>query len=362
MIRTLDGDRLTLGVRDGIFTTPSDRPLLDVSDLWSVRGLVDAHAHLGSDSLADAVGSLGKSPDPGKVLRASRTRAWSQLTSGVFLLFDKGAGSRAHLAILDEPPERRPDAQMAGTILYPAGGYYPGFSTSELDPSDMADIIAGEAKAPASWVKVVGDWPRPGHGAVPNFTEDQLAEVVGLAHAAGCRVAIHAAAPRTSSMAVAAGVDSIEHGLFLTTDDLRALGARGGAWVPTIAAMSGVRDSLRAGSSGWALFDEGISNATRLLPSAIEAGVTVLAGTDLTLPHGAVAQEGITLHRAGMAGPDVVHALTDAGFQYAGIGEAFAMGSSADVVAFASDPRHDVSTLAHPVLVIRRGTIILDRR
>ena len=34
-----------------------------------------------------------------------------------------------------------------------------------------------------------------------------------------------------------AGVDSIEHGLFLPEDDLAQLGARGGGWVPTVAAM-----------------------------------------------------------------------------------------------------------------------------
>ena len=353
--RTLGGAQVVLGIEAGVWTLPTDAPIIDLTELYAVRGLVDAHAHLSADSLADAT-----SAGPGS--RSVGDRAWSQLASGVFLLFDKGAGDRAHLSVLSEPPDRRPEMQMAGTILYPPGGYYPGVSTCEVDVADLGGLIAEEAAAPATWVKLVGDWPRPGQGAVPNFTVEQMAEVVHIAHAAGCRVAIHAAGPLTSSMAVEAGVDSIEHGLFLTEDDLVTLGARGGAWVPTLLAMAGVRDSLRTGSSGWTLFDEGITNAARLLPAAVEAGVTVLAGTDLTVPHGGVAREAIALAEAGLAAADVVHSLTDAGYGYARLGEPFSVGSPADLVGFAADPRERVSALAVPTVVMRRGHLLADRR
>lgn len=358
--RHIDGRTRTLGMADGLFTDPVDGPIIDATALYAVRGLVDAHSHIASDSLADAIPSGRKGSSPGD--RTPRDRAWSQLESGVFLLYDKGAGDRAHLSILSEPPTSRPDMEMAGTILYPPGGYYPGFSPRELDLDDLIPTVATEAEAPAKWVKVIGDWPRPHQGAVPNFTGDQLARVVEIAHSAGCRVAIHAAAPHTSTMAVAAGVDSIEHGLFLTEDDIRALGARGGAWVPTIAAMSGVRDSLRPDSSGWRLFDEGLANARQLLVPAIKAGVVVLAGTDLTVPHGQVAMEGLTMAEAGLPATEVVHVLTEAGFAYGGLGEAFRVGGSADLVAFAADPRDDIGILLDPILVMRRGELIVDRR
>ncbi len=361
--RTLDGADRAFGVEAGLFAPTGSGRTLDLTALHTIRGLVDAHAHLASDSLEDATSGIGQPPmDAEGTGRTPLDRAWSQLESGVFLLFDKGAGSRAHLSILSEPPDRRPEMEMAGTILYPPGGYYPGFSPREVDLSDLPTAIAAEAVGPASWVKVVGDWPRPGQGAVPNFSEAQLAKVVEVAHEAGCRVAIHAAAPNTSTMAVAAGVDSIEHGLFLTDDDLRALGARGGAWVPTITAMSGIRDSLRAGSSGWTLFDSGLANAKRRLRDAPDSGVVVLAGTDLTVPHGDVAVEGVALSHAGLGPALAVHALTDAGYSYAGRGEPFVPGASADLVSLRADPREDISALLNPVVVMRRGRILVDRR
>jgi len=354
--RTLEDAPMVLGVEKGLWVPPTDAPAIDLTDLYAVRGLVDAHAHLASDSLADAT------PGGQVSRRTVADRAWSQLAAGVFLLFDKGAGDRAHLSILSEPPDRRPEMEMAGTILYPPGGYYVGFSAREVDLDDLGSLIADESAAPASWVKLVGDWPRPGQGAVPNFSVEQMAEVVRIAHSAGCRVAIHAAGPRTSSMAVEAGVDSIEHGLFLTAGDLAMLGSRGGAWVPTLLAMTGVRDSLRPGSSGWALFDEGIANAKTLVTTAVEAGVTVLAGTDLTVPHGGVAQEAVALAEAGLAPGDVVHSLTDAGYDYAGLGGPFAIGSPADLVCFDANPRERLSVLTTPTVVMRRGNLLADLR
>lgn len=355
-IRTLSGQSVTLGVSDGRFTAPDGDAPLDLTGLHAVRGLVDAHAHLANESIHD-VADLTATP-PG----SPKTRAWTHLESGVFLLFDKGGRDRSHLRILSEPPSRRPDLEMAGTILYPPGGYYAGFADLEVDLADLTSIIGEQASGDASWVKLVGDWPKPGQGPTPNYTEEQLAEVVSVAHGAGRRVAIHAAAPRTSSMAVAAGVDSIEHGLFLTPDDVAALGARGGAWVPTISAMTMVRDSLRPGGSGWNLFDEGIANARSLLVDAVDAGVTVLCGTDLGLAHGQVAHEAVELARSGLSPEQTVTAVTTAGYDYAGLGSSFAPGEPADVVAFAANPLEDITTLTSPVVVIRRGSVLVDRR
>jgi imidazolonepropionase-like amidohydrolase len=185
-----------------------------------------------------------------------------------------------------------------------------------------------------------------------------MATAARIAHEGGCRVAIHACAPRTSSMAVAAGIDSIEHGLFLTADDITALGARGGAWVPTIDAMEAIRDLLGPQSSGGRLFAEGLDNVRELVAGARAAGVTVLAGTDLHLPHGEVAKEAHKLAEYGMPSTDVVDVLTSAAFRYVGRDPRFAAGNPADAVFVAGDPRDDLSLLERPALVLRHGQVI----
>jgi len=190
---------------------------------------------------------------------------------------------------------------------------------------------------------------------VPTFEEEALRAAVQAAHAAGCRVAIHAAAPVTPSRAVAAGVDSIEHGLFLTEDDVRTLGARGGAWVPTVVAMEAIAKSLGAESSGGRLLAEGLARLRDLLPIAARAGVAILCGTDLALPHGAVAREAMRLAAHGLTAEQVVDALTVAAFRYLGVEQGFEPGDVADAVLLAGDPRDDLAVLEHPVLVLRHG-------
>ena len=160
-------------------------------------------------------------------------------------------------------------------------------------------------------------------------------------------------------MAVAAGIDSIEHGLFITADDLTALGARGGAWVPTIAAMEGIRDMLGAESSGGKLFADGLDNVRELLAAAPDEGVAVLAGTDISVPHGGIATEAMKLADYGLAPEAVVHATTAAAYEYLGSSHSFDEGQAATVLFFDEDPRSDLSVLARPKLGLNHGEVVV---
>ncbi len=317
--------------------------------LWALPGLVDAHAHLSAATVEEQ-----RALDGDGAVANARTNAWAQVEGGVFLVFDKGSRDRASLRILDEPPDRRPDLTMAGSIMAPRGGYFPDFGP-EVGVDDLTAAIAAEAEHPAEWIKLVGDWPRKGQGPVTNYDEDALALAVDVAHAAGCRVAIHTNAPVTAGLAVRAGVDSIEHGLFLEAADLERLGRRGGAWVPTIAAMEAVRDMLGPDSSGGRLFADGLANVRELVGGAREAGVIVLAGSDLHLPHGGVAAEAVRLVSYGMDPVDVVWALSEAGRDYLGKPNAWQPKQPANAVFYDADPRHDVSVLSRPAGVLFRG-------
>ena len=158
-----------------------------------------------------------------------------------------------------------------------------------------------EAAAGRGWVKIVGDWPRKGVGPVPNFSLDNLRSAVDTAHGAGARVAVHTMAREVPSMAVAAGVDSIEHGLFLEYDDIEAMAGGDCVWVPTVLRDEAILAQLGAESSGGKLFGEGLENLRRLIPIAAEAGVRVLAGTDLIGSAKDVAAEALALRRYGLS-------------------------------------------------------------
>ncbi|MFP5332815.1 MAG: amidohydrolase family protein [Acidimicrobiia bacterium] len=344
---TLDGSTLERGVEEGRWTDPAGGPVNDLSTSVAVPGLVDGHAHL-----AHADMDLLEPGDPNAVAG----RAFAAVESGVFLVYDKGSCDTVVLSLSDQPPAVRPHLQAAGRIIAGDSGYFPGYAR-ETDEAGLVEAVREGTEASAGWVKIVGDWPRKGIGPVPNFGEQALAAAVGVAHKAGCRVAIHTMAPDVASMAVRAGVDSIEHGLYLNDDDIRLLGRRRGMWVPTVMRMEAVVAQFGVERTAGRVVSEGLDRVRSLLPGARDSGVVVLAGTDLTVPSSRVASEALRLIDYGLTPEGAVAALTVDGWRAADLDADFRVGASADLVAFDRHPTEDPTTLCDPVFVMRAGTV-----
>lgn len=316
--------------------------------MWALPGLVDAHAHLAAAELDYQPGSLD----------GAIQRAVESLRAGVTLVLDKGWTDDVTVRLIDTVPEsERPEIEAAARIITSGDGYFPGFA-EEVDPSQLDDAVREQAGAGRGWVKLIGDWPRRGVGPVSNFDQAELARAVAVAEGAGARVAIHTMAREVPSMAVAAGVHSIEHGLFLDEGDIAALAARGGMWVPTIIRCEATLAQLGEGSSGGKLFREGLDRIRRLLPLAAEAGVHVLAGTDLVGSPANVAAEALRLADYGLSASQVVTAVSVGAFAATGRHDPFAVGSPADAVFFAADPIDDLGVLSQPSRVVRLGRVL----
>ncbi|MHB8072780.1 amidohydrolase family protein [Desulfosporosinus fructosivorans] len=67
------------------------------------------------------------------------------------------------------------------------------------------------------------------------WTVEDLTKLVESAHGRGIPVMAHASGEEGISVAIAAGVDSIEHGYYMTTEQLELMREKGIAWVPTVA-------------------------------------------------------------------------------------------------------------------------------
>ncbi len=348
-LRTLDEQIVELAVDQGRWAAPKDGPTLDLSDAWSIGGVVDAHAHLSTEPGTFDVADRD----------AIRRRAFVALESGIFLCLDKGWSDDTVLTLMSDPPDRCPAIQAAGRMIAAPDGYFDGFAR-EVDQDDLVEAVAEQASTTRSWVKLVGDFPRRGRGAVVNFDESALASAVKTAHSAGAKVAIHAMAG-SASPAVRAGVDSIEHGLYLTESDVRTLAERGGSWVPTILRMEEVLRQMRPGSTGASVIGQGLENVRRLLPVAAEAGLAVLPGSDMSVPSAEVASEVERLVDYGMDRRNAVEWATEGGFRHCGLAAPFQHGEPADLVVLVDHPGVVARALATPQLVMRSGSVIVDR-
>lgn len=352
-IRPPDGSPHTIAIEGTEFVAPDDRVTdeIDTGHLWALPGLADAHAHLTMTSLA---GIEGLTEDE---MRANiPVTAWAHVERGVLLILDKGGNTDASLVTLDHDADLRPFAEVAGAMIHPAGGYMANYGV-EVEPGELVEHIRSVATTRGGWIKIVADWPRRGVGPVNNYPLETLTEAVQIAHDAGARVAVHTMADGASD-AVAAGVDSIEHGPFLTEDDIRTLAGRGGAWVPTVGNMRHWVEVLGRESSGGRLLQAGLDRMEVNLPLAEEVGLIVLAGSDLAIPHGQIAEEARLLRQYGLSDRAATIATSTAAYDYVGRKDSLTAGSTADVVFFAENPYDDVGTLDRPELIIHRGQVV----
>ena len=174
-------------------------------------------------------------------------------------------------------------------------------------------------------------------------------------------LAVHSQQAAGGAIAVAAGVDSLEHGMCLPAELLDQMAEQGTALTPTLTAITSFIPELRllpeSARTRWYL--KGADAHAGLSAAAFEAGVTVLAGTD-ERPHGRVAEEIRALVAAGVSPEGALGAGSWAARHYLGL-PGLAEQAPADVVVYDHDPRTDLDQLDRPAAVVLRGRLVYRR-
>jgi len=308
-------------------------------------GLVDVHSHPGA-------------PEPGQPLDDTVLRAdlVAHRDAGVTAVRVAGAPGRLPGWVGEEA--QLPRVISAGPWLSTPGLFFPGWGR-EVAEAELPDAAAEEAASGDGWVKLRGDWivdeetvadPRLLPAAV-------LAEAVRRVHAVGGRVAIHAMHEVACRRALEAGVDSLEHGLWLDHDLLPRMAAQGTALVPTYTPWAGQMEEIRAlrpPARQW--FLDGYARLGPLTVAAHAAGVAVLAGTDFR-PHGTIAAEVRHLAAGGLSPEAALGAACWTARQFLGL-PGLDDGAPADFVVYDRDPVADLHAVDHPAHVVLGGRLV----
>jgi imidazolonepropionase-like amidohydrolase len=306
---------------------------------YALAGLVDAHAHP-----TVAVDGHGPYLADGAYGTA---RLEEYTASGVTVIRDAGGLSPVSLGFARTTVAGHPAVTAAGRFLAPRNRYFPRMH-SPVAPDELAAAVRAEVAAGALWVKIIGDFPEWGEdGPVPQSTAatydlGMLRQAVDAAHAGGARVAVHSSLPDSGLVAI--GADSIEHGTALGHPELEVLGARGGAWTPTLCAVLGGRDSPDPAVRRRA--DELSEQLRDGLPYAADHGVRILAGTDIV---GSIADEIALLAGHGLSARQAIAAAGSRARDFLGIHP------EGDIVTYDADPLEDPGVLASPAAVVVRG-------
>jgi imidazolonepropionase-like amidohydrolase len=326
-----------------------------LEDAFLIPGLVDVHAHL---ALA--------SPAPATASPRERAAASGQQHAAAGVLALREPGSPDYSATGLGPAEGLPRIVSAGRFLAPPGRYFPNLAR-EVEEVGLPDAAEEELLASGgAWAKIIGDSPLGGgDGLTRTYSDEALDEAARRVHAAGGRIAVHCAVPEVIQGAIEAGFDSLEHGSLLQPDQLAAAAAANVAWVPTLTIGAGIRAMVRELDFSPAAIrrvEEGLARQPETLRQAVDAGVTVLAGTDAGMgPHGMVRHEVQLLIQAGLAPAVALGAASWTARSWLGL-PAIEEGAPADIVAYRDDPLQDIAVLANPTLAFLDGRLIIDNR
>lgn len=250
-------------------------------------GLLDCHVHL---VCSDMVDNDDVSPrEMARLVCAGLNNANQLLHAGVVACRDLGSVHGCALGIRDAIAQGLvpgPKVVAAGLSISVTGGHG-GTIARQCDGVD--EIIKGVRtvmRDGADVVKIMasGGVNSPGPEPGPcELTEEEFKAGVEAAHAMGRKVAIHSHGATAIRRGVEAGVDSVEHGVFMTEDTMDEMIRRGTYLVPTLSAPyyaveEGLRlepnnpDHLRSKSV--------IVRHRNMLKKCSEKGVKIAFGTD----------------------------------------------------------------------------------
>jgi imidazolonepropionase-like amidohydrolase len=200
---------------------------------------------------------------------------------------------------------------------------------------------------------------------VPQLTPEELAAIITEAHKWNRKVSAHCHGDAAARLAIAAGVDSIEHGSFLTEDTLKLMKAKGVWLVPTRMAVYWVNKQAdnyppKIAAKARAAF----AAHEKMFRTALRVGTPIAFGTDAGVyPHGMNAMEFGLLTDIGMAPAAALLSGTRDAAKLLGVDQdvgTLEAGKAADVVAVPGNVLNDIHATEHPLLVMQRGHVVLQ--
>jgi imidazolonepropionase-like amidohydrolase len=357
---------------------PAGAHEVDLRKATVLPGFIDVHTHLTSKAGAAGYNSLGVSI-PRHALAGARN-ARVTLLAGFTTVRNVGAEGYADVALrdaIDEGDVSGPRMQVSGPIITITGGHgdnnllpfefhYNAEGVADGVPAVMAKVREN-IKYGADVIKFTASGGTFSKGDSPLFEQyspEEMQALVAEAHRLGRKVATHAHSAQSIKDAVRAGVDSVEHGIFMDEECIQLMKQHGTYLSATTYPLFWYEkneDSLHL--PPWV-----IEKVAMIIPAAkvnvaraYKEGVKVALGTDAGVyPHGLNGGEFWSMVQLGLTPVQSLQAGTVNAADLMGWSDkigAIEAGKFADIVAVNGDPLSDITLLQHVDFVMKGGVV-----
>jgi imidazolonepropionase-like amidohydrolase len=350
--------------------------LLDLGAYHVLPGFIDCHTHLSGGPAGRAGGPLRALPGDAAIRGVLHAR--DTLQAGFTTVRDLGARGYVDVSLkraVDEGIIPGPRMLVATLPLSMTGGHgdINGLGPDVLltGPSGVADGVDAvrlkvreNVKYGADVVKFSatggalseGDNPK-----LPAYSLEEMTAIVEEAHMLGRKVAAHAHGTAGIKRAVLAGVDSIEHGIYLDEEVVDLMVERGTYLVPTLY----IADSYFENRARWGIPDFAHEKIKVFIPFnlasfelAYRKGVKIALGSDAGVCfHGEQIGDFRTYVKKPM---EAILAGTKVAAELIGKSDDLGTveaGKRADLVAVAGDPLADIRNIENVTYVMKEGKL-----
>ncbi len=371
----IDGNKVEAVIPVTELPDETDAQVINASGCTVLPGLIDCHVHITSSGDADSSGDR-LLPDTSLALRAAKN-ARILLEHGITTVRNMGSRNQIDIQVkqaIENGYIVGPRLITSGMCICMTGGHG-WMGGREVDGVDEARKGAREQlRAGAEVIKIMATGGVMTPGVEPGsaqLTVEEMRAAVEEAHKAGRKTATHAQGTTGIKNAILAGLDSIEHGIFLDDEAIQMMLDRNVALVPTLVAPHHiVKGGVEAGIPAYAVAkaEYVYASHSESFKKALKAGVTIAFGTDCGTPLNRPGRNALELQLMVEAGMTPLQALTAATSTAAQVCDrpnvgTLASGQLADVVVVRGDVFADVTLLqnkANISYVIKDGEIVVS--
>lgn len=369
----IEGDTITEISSSENATGLNEREVIDLEGAFLVPGLIDLHTHLIWSAGSDPVRTVEEEGIQVSLLRAA-FNARQTLEAGITTVRDLGSNENTSIS-LSKAIERGyvtgPRVIPSGCTIIMTGGHDPFWGKQVDGETEVLKAVREQVMSGAKVIKVSatgGVYGRlEGEGVgTAELTYEELKIICDEAHRFGLKAAAHSISEEGIWNCIRAGIDTIEHGHFLTEDAMEQMIERAIFWVPTLYVYKQI-------ATGEDLPMYAIEKARKIVDihraaftKGLELGVPLACGSDAgspNTPHTSLLNEMDYMVEYGCLPSVALKAATYMAAKALGMEESIGsleVGKKADLLAVSKNPLEDISILRNVILVVKGGRTVKD--